>query len=242
MDTSKCYYFKSSSPALLLSRRSVRKDMYPFTLGGKMHLMCLDLRRRVSEHTVRNMFESQKKVWLTSSLPLLRPVAMRLPLSSMAQTELSQSPLLFRERSGNGAGWSPRLRRLCCDGGGEGGKGIVGEVSCSWYAFSTNPPKSKPELLVDWEGGKTPKLVSISGVRSGWPPNMAGRAGVVLLLIGKISTSGPPIVPPPTSRNSGPRRPSGSQAFMWSQPLRCSQQPLLLLLRRLTQKNQHNYN
>lgn len=158
---------------------------------------------------------------------------MRLPLSSMAHTELSQSPLLCGGSSGGKTGWSPRLRRLCCVAGGEGGKASVGEGSCSWYAFSTSPPKSKPELPRAWDGGRAPKLVSMRGVRSGWSPNSAGRAGAVLLLIGKISTSGPPI-DPPGSRKSAPRRPSASQALMWSQPSRCSQQPLLLLLRRLT--------
>ncbi len=113
---------------------------------------------------------------------------MRLPLSSMAHTELSQLPLHCGGSSGGKTGWSPRLRRLCCEAGGEGGKASVGEGSCSWYAFSTNPPKSKPELLKVWDEGNDPKLVSMRGVRSGWPPNRAGREGVVLLLIGKIST------------------------------------------------------
>lgn len=106
-------------------------------------------------------------------MPLLLPAAIRFPLSSMDHTELSQSTDGMLGLSIGGAGG--------VGGVGGSGVGIVtdGDVaSCSLYAFSTKPPKSKPQSEGECEGGSSLKLVSISAVRSGWSTKRAGRVGL----------------------------------------------------------------
>lgn len=102
--------------------------------------------------------------------------------------------------------------------------------SCSMYARSTRPPKSNPPLggVERWEGGWEVKLVSMSGVRSGWSVNSVSRAAVVRRLTGYPSSSDRPSPLMEASRPSQPELSGSAAPPMLSQPSRCSQQPLLL--------------